>query len=121
MLKWIFAATLICTMTITAQASPDPCKGDIETLCPEVEKGDGRVLECLRNKSAKVSPRCRAHWDTMKKEGQAIRKFCAEDRKKVCAEAKSRADIVKCLDKNKEKITAPCKTAIEKILADREG
>jgi len=34
------------------------CRGDFETLCPETEPGDGRLLECLESQSDKVSAPC---------------------------------------------------------------
>ena len=34
------------------------CRGDFETLCPETEPGDGRLLDCLEANSDKVSAVC---------------------------------------------------------------
>ena len=35
------------------------CRGDAEKLCPETTPGDGRILECLKSKSDKVSSGCK--------------------------------------------------------------
>lgn len=36
------------------------CAGDVKTLCPGVEPGGGRLMQCLHQNSAKVSPKCKA-------------------------------------------------------------
>lgn len=35
------------------------CRADIQTLCPETEPGDGRILECLGSQEDKVSQICK--------------------------------------------------------------
>jgi hypothetical protein len=35
------------------------CAGDVKTLCPGVEPGGGRLMQCLHENSAKVSPKCK--------------------------------------------------------------
>jgi hypothetical protein len=41
-----------------AGASGKPCAGDVQTLCPGVQPGGGRVIGCLRQNAAKLSPDC---------------------------------------------------------------
>jgi hypothetical protein len=36
------------------------CKNDISTLCPNVEAGEGRILECLAAQKESVSAKCTA-------------------------------------------------------------
>ncbi len=35
------------------------CRSDIQTLCPETQPGDGRILECLGGQEEKVSQACK--------------------------------------------------------------
>lgn len=37
----------------------EACKADVESYCADVEPGDGRVLDCLRNNRANLNERCR--------------------------------------------------------------
>jgi multidrug efflux system outer membrane protein len=37
------------------------CEQDIATFCPGVKPGAGRLLECLKKQSDKLSPACKAH------------------------------------------------------------
>ncbi|CAN7163776.1 cysteine rich repeat-containing protein [Phenylobacterium sp. LjRoot219] len=35
------------------------CAGDVKTLCPTVQPGGGKIVACLRENAAKVSPGCK--------------------------------------------------------------
>jgi len=36
------------------------CKQDVQTLCPGVQPGGGRIVACLKSHAEQVSPDCRA-------------------------------------------------------------
>ena len=36
----------------------EACAGDVKTLCSDVKPGGGRILACLKENKAKVSPGC---------------------------------------------------------------
>ena len=36
------------------------CKQDVQTLCADVQRGGGRIMECLKSHADKVSPDCKA-------------------------------------------------------------
>jgi len=42
------------------------CASDIKTLCKGVEAGGGRQMQCLKDNSAKVSPKCKEAMKTAK-------------------------------------------------------
>lgn len=37
------------------------CKVDMKKLCAGVEKGQGRIVQCLKQNTAKLSPACKSH------------------------------------------------------------
>jgi hypothetical protein len=49
----------------------EACKGDIESLCPGVKPGDGRLVECLKANFDKLSPQCKAMKEKHMKHRQA--------------------------------------------------
>jgi hypothetical protein len=55
------------TPAFTDDASPPPpggalaaCKQDVQTLCPDVQPGGGRIAACLKSHAAQVTPDCKA-------------------------------------------------------------
>ena len=38
----------------------DACKQDVQTLCPGVQPGEGRIAACLKGKRSKLSDGCKA-------------------------------------------------------------
>lgn len=62
------AAGLAASLATPAQAQGGPaaqklraaCAQDIETLCPGVQPGGGRILQCLKGHQKEVSPGCTA-------------------------------------------------------------
>ena len=78
------ALSLLCLVAsspaFAADAAPaqsavvEACKPDVETLCPGVKPGDGRIKACLRKNRAKVSDGCKAAL----KEQRAAKKAAAQ-------------------------------------------
>lgn len=45
-----------------AAAGPavEACKADVQTLCPGIQPGDGRIKQCMMKNRAKLSDSCKA-------------------------------------------------------------
>ncbi|MDD3447274.1 MAG: cysteine rich repeat-containing protein [Zavarzinia sp.] len=69
--KFVLAAAAVLALAATALIAPAfaqggpaaqkvraACTKDIETLCPGVQPGGGRILQCLKEKKDQVSPDC---------------------------------------------------------------
>lgn len=90
------------------------CKADIEKFCASVEKGEGRIVRCLKENEAQLSTECKEHRDNMKskikenlKEAHAV---CEADIDKFCEDVEPRKGaILKCLKKNKDEVSAECR------------
>jgi Cysteine rich repeat len=71
MKKTLFAMGIALTMSAGLSAATDPatlekskevkkaCKADYKKLCRKVKAGEGRIVTCLRENSAKLSPDCK--------------------------------------------------------------
>jgi hypothetical protein len=59
----ILAASAAAPLAAAPQIPPDlerACRADYQRLCRGVFPGGGRILQCLRDKSAQVSDACKA-------------------------------------------------------------
>ncbi|MEM7744432.1 MAG: cysteine rich repeat-containing protein [Pseudomonadota bacterium] len=59
------AALSLFAAQATAEGLLTHCSTDIETLCADVEPGDGRVMSCLYAHSAVITDECHAATDGM--------------------------------------------------------
>lgn len=57
----------LLSMATFADEAPPPrggpmsaCKLDVQTLCADVQRGGGRIMQCLKSHADKVSPDCKA-------------------------------------------------------------
>jgi len=53
------APTAQVTASTARQGAMQMCRADIESLCPGVRLGDGKIRQCIRTNFAKLSPDCR--------------------------------------------------------------
>jgi hypothetical protein len=70
LIKTISAAPVITLVAMAAFADDAPapptggalaaCRQDVQTLCPNVPRGGGRIAACLKSHASDVSPDCRA-------------------------------------------------------------
>ncbi len=44
-------------------AKQEACKGDVEKLCKDVQKGEGRIRDCLKSHESSLSADCKATFD----------------------------------------------------------
>ena len=101
------------------------CRGDMATLCGNVEKGGGRKLQCLKDNQAKLSAGCQAAIQGVlaKNTGDAgkagkLKQACSADTATFCAGVeKGGGRIAKCLKDNAAKLSPSCQAAFQ----ERQG
>ena len=114
-------AFLICVaLSLAAGAAEHPCKEDAERLCQGVEPGEGRILQCLKQHEAELSPACKEKRDSFRERMQEIRAACEEDAQKFCAGVQPGAGrIVRCLRQHDNDLSAACRNEARKIGEER--
>jgi hypothetical protein len=62
--KILLPASLFFAVSVNAMAQPHEfikaCGPDIKTHCANIEKGEGRIAECMRQNQDKLSDDCKA-------------------------------------------------------------
>ena len=89
MSRILVMALMVFGFGVIAHAQDNPCANDVQTLCPGIEPGDGRVMKCLHDNMAKLSPECKARHDKMKKAMKEVKAACHDDFDKFCADVKA--------------------------------
>jgi hypothetical protein len=110
----IAAKNLACIFTlitlsagVLAQANNamvKACRSDVQSLCPSVKPGGGRVAQCLQQHASELSPACKAQLSTISE--------CSEQVKQICGtEATTPSAVRSCISANASKFSTACRGA----------
>jgi Cysteine rich repeat len=111
---------LIAVLAGSAFAAEHPCKEDAERLCQGVEPGDGRILQCLKQHEADLSPACKQKRDSFRERMQEIRAACEEDAGKFCAGVQPGGGrIARCLRQHEKDLSEACRNEGRKLGEER--
>jgi hypothetical protein len=104
-------------LTGNALAQEASCKGDIAKLCPSVEQGGGRIVQCLKTNKDQLSASCKDRIAKLAEQAKGVDQACEDDIHTYCAGVQPGGGrIAGCLKQNKEKLSGECKGKIADLL-----
>jgi hypothetical protein len=74
----IAACAGLLSLATHAQGLPDACKADVKQHCASAKPGGGRVVACLQQHEADLSPNCKTQLPTLAQCSEAVRKVCGD-------------------------------------------
>lgn len=112
----ILSTSLIMASALFAEESSDhkrACAADVKKFCPSVEKGQGRIIKCLKEHEKEISPECSARLSKGKERMKTIMENCREDAESLCKDvARGHGAKMKCLDSKKDQVSQKCKEVL---------
>lgn len=108
------------TEEATKSEAPKPeggadCREEFKKVCGSVEKGEGRIIDCIEKNLSSFSPKC-AERAKMRQEKHAKMKACHEEMKKLCGSVeKGEGRKKKCMEENKSKLSSECQAMGERM------
>jgi hypothetical protein len=112
----IGAALLLSGASAVAQDRARACVSDVKKHCADVEPGEGRVANCVKQHLNDLSAPCQ----NLVAEATTAAKACAGDLKQQCADARRRVAKIACVKSALANLSDDCKSAISQIAADRK-
>ncbi len=113
----VAVAALWVSMTavsVGAAQGQDPCAGDVQKFCKDVQPGAGRIAGCLKEHEADLSRACKRQMAEVKKRVHEFREACEDDILSFCAGVKPGGGrIIKCLKEHESELSIECKTKME--------
>jgi len=98
------------------------CAEDRAKFCAGVEKGKGRIAECLQKNESQLSEKCKKRVERRKqrkeKRQAELQAACGSDISSLCS---GEERPVKCLRKNKEKVSEGCKSFLKSKKEQRKS
>jgi hypothetical protein len=116
----ILSMSLMLNVSLFAQdagSQKNSCAADVKKFCAGVEKGQGRIVKCLKEHEKELSPECSsklaASKEKMKAKAKDIYTNCKDDLQKLCKEAVAgKGGKLKCLESKKDQVSAKCKETL---------
>jgi hypothetical protein len=89
------------------------CQQELAALCPDLTKGEGGRIRCLRDNRVKVSPSCGEALDAAREKVKSVRRACDVDRSRLCGDAgPKQADQMRCLRERQAELTGECREVV---------
>jgi hypothetical protein len=111
------AVLALCSSAQAKDKGGSACKADVEKLCKDVQPGEGKILGCLKEHQADLSPGCTAQLKAVKAASEA----CKPDAEKFCLDTPAgKGGIASCLKKHSDELSPDCKAAISKAKATKK-
>lgn len=98
------------------QAEEIPCTQEIQTYCADVQPGGGRILQCLKNNEAKLSPACTGRVNDLQAAVSGPLGACRDDWAALCYHPRAstgRQEMIQCLQTNQAKLSSACQKALQ--------
>jgi len=105
----LLAAGLASGAAAQARKGDGPCAADAKKLCAGVEPGHGRIVKCLKDHEAEVSPACQSDMKAAKERAEQVREECKADAQKFCQGIKPGGGrILACLKSHQAELAPAC-------------
>lgn len=148
--RWLFAGLVGAGLTIALTAGlavadagesskPDRaalqvCKDEIQSVCGDVEPGEGRIRACIEAHKDELSPQCQQMAERKAKKGkkkakkgkkramkQRLEEVCGEDIRQACGEVEPGDGRVRaCIEENVQRFSPACQQALEEVRERRQ-
>ncbi len=88
------------------------CAKDVERLCPGVQPGEGRIVQCMKAHQNEVSPECKTDMQAKEERFKHAKEACQGDVDQFCKGVDpGEGRIMHCLKEHESQISAKCRSA----------
>jgi hypothetical protein len=110
---------LLVAAGATTAGEDNPCRAEVERLCPGVQPGEGRLHDCARRHLPKLSAGCRqrvehARRALSRENGPRMVLACKQDIETLCGDVPpGEGRWRRCLGDNATRLSAPCRQLLD--------
>jgi hypothetical protein len=108
-------AELSALLKIAEEYGKD-CEADAKRLCAEVARGEGRLLQCLKDNESFLSQSCQGAFNRVRLERSRLQAGCAGDVGRFCRDVPEGAGrILACLRRHEKELSSDCRDVVRKL------
>lgn len=97
-----------------------PCHEDLKQYCGNLERGDGRIRQCIDENRTKFSPACQQDMAARHASARQKRQACEPDVQRLCPGIEAGGGrILACLRKHDAELSPACRAAMPNRSHDR--
>jgi hypothetical protein len=113
----IFVMLLILPGILPADAQEiNPCRNDFKQFCNYVTPGGGRLVRCYEENKDKMSAECRGWAETVKLQGESLKKACDKEINASCQSEKGDPfETLDCLQSNYIDLSMDCRVQLNQF------
>jgi hypothetical protein len=120
-----FSAYVVVCLVVLVTASPafaqydNPCAGDIERFCSNIQPGMGRIADCLEQNKDQLSPDCKAqHLTEVAEALRQTQEACNDDSVRFCGTylQPPGEGLLNCLKLNATSLSPECRKKLFETL-----
>ena len=102
---------LVFAGSAVAQAPAPACRADVAQFCAQVEPGEGRVAQCLKESQWQLSAACQEHADVVAKRMKETLQACRDEALSYCSSAEVNSGrIGQCLKQENRRLSPECRS-----------
>lgn len=115
-MKSILILVVLCLSSVSF--AEKACRADVEKHCAGIEKGEGRIAQCLKTKEADLSAECKTEIankkSKMKHAMKGMSEACEADMETHCGDIEGgHGRMMKCMKENRSKFSEACKSEMK--------
>lgn len=109
------------------------CKEQVQSVCGDVEPGEGRIKACIAENQASFDPQCQEAFERRSERRQRgnrgkakglkkqVRAACEADVRAMCGEPESREALRACVSENRQSFSSECQDALKKAKKGKQN
>src|SRR5690242_11857829 len=108
-MAWALFAAGVATSASAQTRREGPCAADAQKFCGDVQRGGGRIAQCMKAHEAQLSPACQEGMKQRAEKAERVREECKADVAKFCQGVKPGGGrIVSCLKGRQADLQPAC-------------
>ncbi len=112
---------LLAMFHLPAFAQGRACADDVAKFCKDVKRGQGQILQCLKQHQSELSAGCQSRVQAMEARMKEMSDACQSDVQQFCKDVSPGGRVAKCLKQHESELSPTCKAELAQARSTRRS